>query len=243
MTAVTRAGTLSRVMTSWGGTSIVTVLRSTLTILFTNGINKNSPGPLAPPWTRPRRKMTPRSYSLTILMALVRTNKTTTTTATTTMAANPIPTDCNKPKITCIRDAPFALARRVEVPATRRPFDGHYLHYPSVAKTHHHHLAPYPHDRLGIYRVGFLGILGSKCQHSPPPLAVHEHPPCGLHPHGASDGAYLADHPLLAGYGRPTSEGTRRAENPEEHAPHEHRDEPESAEQHPRVGYVRHQER
>jgi hypothetical protein len=50
--------------------------------------------------------MTPRSYSLTILMALARTNTTTATTATNTMADNPIPTDCNK-MIAFIRSTPF----------------------------------------------------------------------------------------------------------------------------------------
>src|SRR5215212_3650562 len=107
MTAVTRAGTLSRVMTSWGGTSKVTVLNSTLTILSTIGIRMKRPGPLARPCTLPSLKMTPRSYSLTILMALVRINKMTATTATNTMAAKPIPTDCNKPKLMFMKDTPF----------------------------------------------------------------------------------------------------------------------------------------
>src|SRR5215208_484512 len=102
MTAVTRAGTLSRVMTSWGGTSIVTVLRSTLTILFTNGINKNSPGPLAPPWTRPRRKMTPRSYSLTIFTALIRIPATKIAIITITIAEKPKVAACNNTKLTSI---------------------------------------------------------------------------------------------------------------------------------------------
>src|SRR5215207_8651192 len=199
MTAVTRAGTLSRVMTSWGGTSIVTVLRSTLTILFTNGINKNSPGPFGPPWTRPSLKMTPRSYSLTILTVLVRINKTTTTTATNTMADTPRVTACNKPNITYMRDTPFALARRVEILATRRSVDGHHLHHPSFAETYHNHLASCLYNRLLTSRVG---LLRGERQHSPPPLAVHEYPPRGLHPDGAPYGAHLADHPLPAGDGR-----------------------------------------
>src|SRR5918992_18980 len=90
MTALTRAGTLSRVMTSWGGTSMVTVLKSILTILSTSGHNKKSPGPFGPPWTRPRRKITPRSYSLTTLMALYKTDATTTMATIRAMNAKPI---------------------------------------------------------------------------------------------------------------------------------------------------------
>src|SRR5829696_658033 len=58
----------------------------------------------------------PRSYSLTILTALVRMNKITATTATSTMAANPIPIDCNKPKIAFIRTllSPQSLVWRTE---------------------------------------------------------------------------------------------------------------------------------
>src|ERR687890_761915 len=95
MTAVTRAGTLSRVMISCGGTSMVTVLRSILTILSTTGRRMKSPGPLGPPCTLPILKITPRSYSLTILMALSMTETTTIATTTTAMAAIPIPTACN----------------------------------------------------------------------------------------------------------------------------------------------------
>src|SRR5215211_8209874 len=157
MTAVTLAGTLSRVMISWGGTSIVTVLRSILTILSTNGNRMKSPGPLAPPWTRPSLKITPRSYSLTILMALNMTEPTNIAIITNTMAEKPIPTICNKPKIAYIRDPPFILACRVEIPTMAGQLDGHHLHYPSVAETHHRHLLSYPYHRLAISRVGFLG--------------------------------------------------------------------------------------
>src|SRR5215212_5803023 len=95
-------------MTSWGGTSIVTVLRSTFTILSTNGSRMKSPGPLGPPWTRPRRKMTPRSYSLTIFTALVTSAKTTTTTTIKTTPA-PIGAACNNAK--AIDHAPLRSAR------------------------------------------------------------------------------------------------------------------------------------
>src|SRR5829696_2763396 len=157
MTAVTRAGTLSRVMTSWGGTSIVTVLRSTLTILFTHGINKNSPGPLAPPWTRPRRKMTPRSYSLTIFTALITSAKTTTTTTIRTTPA-PIGAACNKAKSACTGDTPFDLVRRVELPTGRRPIDGHHLHRP-VAEAHNRHFASRLYHRRLL--VSCLALLRS----------------------------------------------------------------------------------
>src|SRR5918996_2680323 len=55
---------------SWGGTFIVTVWRLTFTIRSMNGMMKNRPGPFAADRTRPSRKITPRSYSWTIRMAL-----------------------------------------------------------------------------------------------------------------------------------------------------------------------------
>src|SRR5215213_4644403 len=114
MTALTRAGTLSRVITSWGGTSMVTVLRSILTILSTIGRRIKSPGPLGPPWTLPRRKITPRSYSLTTLMALYKTDATTTMATTSTMNAKPI-RRCSSPVATNHADS--STARRT--PDTR----------------------------------------------------------------------------------------------------------------------------
>src|ERR687897_838692 len=135
MTALTRAGTLSRVMTSWGGTSMVTVLRSIFTILSTRGRRMKRPGPFGPPWTRPRRKITPRSYSLTTLMALSTTAATKIARITTTMAANPTPTACNKPKVAYTKDPP--LSRPVEILAPTVQFDGNYLHYPTLTETHH----------------------------------------------------------------------------------------------------------
>src|SRR3989304_4475110 len=74
ITAFTLIDTLSRVMTSWGGTSMATVRRLTFTILSTNGIRRRRPGPRpSPPGLKtdraffPSRKMTPRSYSRRIL--------------------------------------------------------------------------------------------------------------------------------------------------------------------------------
>src|SRR5215212_9577055 len=192
MTAVTRAGTLSRVMTSWGGTSMVTVLRSTLTILSTIGIRIKSPGPFGPPWMRPSLKMTPLSYSLTILIALILTEMTNIATITRAIAAKPIPTACNKPKVVCIKVL-LTLACRVELLATRRPFDGHYLHHPSISKTYHKHLSSCLYNRLLTSRSGFFG---GERQLGPPPFTVHEHPPFGFQPDKAPHGAHLTYHPF-----------------------------------------------
>src|SRR5688500_9499573 len=97
------------------------------------------------------------------------------------------------------------------------PLHGHHLHRPSVAETQHGHLASHPYRRLAI---SWVGLLGSKRKHGPPQLAVHEHPPWGVQPHEALDGAYLADHPLLAGDGWSPFEGAQRTQDPEEHTPH-----------------------
>src|SRR5215208_5002355 len=196
MTAVTRAGTVSRVMISWGGTSIVTVLRSILTILSTTGRRTKSPGPLGPPCTLPRRKITPRSYSLTILMALSMTETTNIATTTTTIAPIPTPTACNKPKVASTRNPP--LYWPAEIPVTTRQFDGHYLHYHILTETHHPHLASHLYHRVTLSRSG---LLRSEGKHGPPPLSVHEDPPCRFHSCGAFYGANLADYPLLASDG------------------------------------------
>src|SRR5829696_2161272 len=135
-------------MRSWGGTSRVTVLKVTLTILSTIGIRMKRPGPLARPCTLPSLKMTPRSYSLTIFMALVRMNKITATTAISTMAASPIPTDCNKPRLVFMRDTPLASILGVEDRAMAGSLGGHHLHHRFVAETHHRHFASYLYKRF-----------------------------------------------------------------------------------------------
>ena len=66
---MTRAGTLSFVMTSCGGMFSVIVRRSTFTIRSTIGIRMNRPGPFGGSSSRPRRKTTPRSYSRATLTA------------------------------------------------------------------------------------------------------------------------------------------------------------------------------
>src|ERR671910_1245692 len=218
-------------MTSWGGTSMVTVLRSILTILSTRGRRMKSPGPLGPPCTLPRLKITPRSYSLTTLMALSTTEATNSARITTTITANPIPTACNKPNVSYTRDPP--LSWPVEIPATTGQLDRHYLHYSSISETHHAHLASLVYCGL---KVSWVGLFGGESKHGAPQLAVHEHPPFGVHPHGAPYGANLADHPLLARKSRRPSAQAQRTQDPEEHTPHEHRDDHDCAEQHTRVG-------
>src|SRR2546423_10708912 len=88
MTALTLTVTLSRVMTSWGGTSRVTVLRSILTSRsMPNGMMSRSPGPFSV-IRRPSRKSTPRSYSLMIRMAELKPISTTRTMMPRTISAN-----------------------------------------------------------------------------------------------------------------------------------------------------------
>src|SRR5215203_7299494 len=221
-------------MTSWGGTSMVTVLRSILTILSTRGSRMKSPGPLGPPCTLPSLKITPRSYSLTTLMALSTTEATNIATITTTIAATPIPTACNKPKVAYTRNPP--LSWPVEIPASAGQFDGHYLHYPTLTETYHAHLASHVYHGLTLL---WVGLFWGERKLGPPQLAVHEHPPLRSHSHGTPYGARLADHPLLARKSRPPFGGPQRTQDPEEHAPHEHRDYHDGAEQHARVGDAR----
>src|SRR3954465_5529099 len=66
-TAVPFTETLSREITSCGGTSNTRVLKSTRTICWIGGTTKISPGPFTPP-KRPGKKNTPRSYSRRILI-------------------------------------------------------------------------------------------------------------------------------------------------------------------------------
>src|SRR5215217_3912236 len=180
MTAVTRAGTLSRVMISWGGTSIVTVLRSILTILSTTGRRMKSPGPFGPPSTLPSLKITPRSYSLTILMALNMTATTTIATITTTIAVIPTPTACNKPRVAYTRNPP--LSWPVEIPGSTGQFDGHYLHYSSFANPTTLTLCPTP--IIGSPSRGSVssGAKASTARHSSPCTNTHpeEFTPTGL---------------------------------------------------------------
>jgi hypothetical protein len=79
---------LSFVITSCGGTFSVTVRRSTRTILSMIGISRKRPGPFGGDFSRPRRKMTPRSYSRATRIAdESRINSRTATAATAIRAA------------------------------------------------------------------------------------------------------------------------------------------------------------
>src|SRR5215213_7629066 len=153
MTALTRAGTLSRVITSCGGTSMVTVLRSILTILSTKGSSRKSPGPLGPPWTRPSLKITPRSYSFTTFTALYKNEATTTTTTTSAMNPKLTPTACNKPKVAYTTNPPL-FSRPVEIPTATGRSDGHHLHYSSLAEAQDPHPVARPHDGFAVSRIG-----------------------------------------------------------------------------------------
>jgi hypothetical protein len=58
--------TLSRVMIPCDWIGIVTIRSETRWTRSTSGMMKITPGPRAPPLTRPRRNCTPRSYCLRI---------------------------------------------------------------------------------------------------------------------------------------------------------------------------------
>ena len=96
MTASTRTGTLSRVITSWGGTFNVTVRSEIRTMRSIAGTSSTRPGPFVA-ITRPSRNTTARSYSRstrTDAAASPRTTaktKITVTSAASIMVPPPIP--------------------------------------------------------------------------------------------------------------------------------------------------------
>jgi hypothetical protein len=94
-------------------------------------------------------------------------NKITATTATSTMAANPIATDCNKPRLVFMRDTPFASSLGVEDGATAGPLGGHHLHHCSVVEPHHRHFVSYLYNRLPPDSVS-QGINASTARHRSP---------------------------------------------------------------------------
>src|SRR5262245_22327367 len=75
MTAFTFTETLSFVITSCAGTSMVTVRRPTFTARSSTGISRIRPGPRSPT-SNPRRNTTSRSYSRTTLIELTRISST-----------------------------------------------------------------------------------------------------------------------------------------------------------------------
>src|SRR4051812_34714490 len=77
-TAFTFTETLSREITSCGGTSNTRVLKSTRTICWIGGTTKISPGPFTLS-KRPRKNTTPRSYSRRILIDAIASSTSRTT--------------------------------------------------------------------------------------------------------------------------------------------------------------------
>ena len=93
ITALTLSVTLSRVMMSCGGTSIASWRSEMRTIRSTGANTRMMPGPFSCPSKRPRRKITPRSYSARILIELRRYKITT----IVTMAENERPICASAP--------------------------------------------------------------------------------------------------------------------------------------------------
>src|SRR5215207_5198613 len=137
-------------MTSWGGTSMVTVRRSTLIILSRMGTRKKSPGPLAP-LILPREKMTPRSYSLTMGTALPIRNSSTTT-AMTAATAMPKPATCSNPKLTL--NTPLSGPRRGRLPGDPAPPQMIVHRAPRRARERGEAHAGLPLERLPDARLG-----------------------------------------------------------------------------------------
>src|SRR5919112_2199821 len=155
----------TRYWRDWSSDVCSSDLRSILTILSTNGSSRNSPGPLGPPWTRPRRKMAPRSYSFTTFTALYKNEATTTTTTTSAMNAKLTPTACNKPKVAYMTNPPLS-ARLVEISTATGRSDGHHLHHSSLAE------AQDPHPvALGKHLLHAFGLIAD-FRHVPSELVI-----------------------------------------------------------------------
>src|SRR4029453_12862363 len=147
MTAFTLTDTLSRVITSWGGTSMVMVRRLTLTILSTKGRRRTSPGPEpSPPGfstalaRRPKRKIPPRSYS-----RRMRTEEPITKTPTTRTRIKPM----------LISKPPMPVSSRRSAP---------------VGCLDHGEGEPVPPDHLDLLPDRHRPVLGD----GPPPLTLHQ---------------------------------------------------------------------
>src|SRR6185436_8003080 len=172
MTAFTFTETLSRVITSWGGTSMVMVRRLTLTILSTKGSRSTSPGPEpSPPGfstalaRRPNRKITPRSYS-----RRMRTEE----------PITKMPTIRTRIKPMLISKPPMPVSSRRSAPVGCLDHGEGEVSHP---------------DHLDLLADRHRPVLGD----GPPELAVHQHLALGGQrgPHHPD----LADHPALAGGG------------------------------------------
>src|SRR6266850_3361729 len=138
MTAFTLTETLSRVITSCGGTSCTTVRSDTRTIRSIGNQISTRPGPLAVPSRRPSRNTTARSYSLRILR-LEKTQKAT----ATTMKTNPGPAP----------NSPFMYPPPRSAADLRDFLDVQH----HVANPHHAHAAPLLDGSPGL-RVPVLAV-------------------------------------------------------------------------------------
>src|SRR5438270_2057922 len=119
-TALTRAGTLSFVITSWGGMLSVIVRRSTFTMRSTTGISRKRPGPFGSGNSRPSRNTIPRSYSRATLIAEIRkrtTRKSRTTMPTSTTAM----TEISHRELEPVHRLDFDVLAGYELAAVRAP--------------------------------------------------------------------------------------------------------------------------
>src|ERR1035437_5623236 len=107
--------TLSWVITAWGGMSTTSTRKLTLTTRSTAGnLTTTIPGPFAPDRTLPRRKKTPRSYSVTTTRTDLITMATTTRPATMAMATAP-PDDTlasSMPTVSSVTSVSSGIRRR-----------------------------------------------------------------------------------------------------------------------------------
>ena len=58
--------------------------------------------------------------------------------------------------------------------ATTGQFEGCYVHYSSLAETHHPHFVSHSYHGLSI---SWVGLFWGERQHGSPSLPVHKHPP------------------------------------------------------------------
>src|SRR5207302_1404340 len=118
--------TLSRVIASWAGTSIVMTRRSIFTRRSTPGITYVKPGPRAPA-SLPRRKITPRSYSWMTFIPLMSRS----TTRIAAMPPNP-------------RNPMTSMLRLESIPSAAQQ---RRLHEPESGELRHQSAAAIAHER------------------------------------------------------------------------------------------------
>src|SRR5260370_34945359 len=167
---------MSRVIMAWGAKSSVTTRRSIRSARSMIGMTKITPGPRNGV-SRPRRKTTARSFSLSTLRPL---SKIATPTTIIIPSAGPIGTS----PAFVIRAPPPAALHSVEKAALR--FSAHL----DLQPAHRDHTHPRPNaQRLVAHRA--------------PMLAVHEHAPGRARRDRLAHLADFADHALAPGGGGP----------------------------------------